>query len=67
MNYDSTNKIIAVEGYKAFKGKMRITPKNPEIKPFDLWGDWLYKPHTGCWYCCGQSFTKNVCTIMEVE
>ena len=59
-------KIICVEGYKAFKGVMRITPKNTNFQPYLLGGDWLYKPDTLCWYCRGCSFTKDVCEVVNV-
>ena len=53
--------MIQVEGYKAFHGKMKITPKNPNIEPFVKEGDWLYRPDTGCWYGCGCSFCDEIC------
>lgn len=61
-----TEKVISVEGYKAFRGTMRITPKS-DIQAYDLHGDWLYKPDTKCWYGKGRSFPVEVCTIMEVN
>lgn len=60
------NRVISVEGYKAFRGTMRITPKST-VPAYDLHGDWLYKPDTGCWYGKGSSFPEDICTIMEVE
>ena len=54
--------IICVEGYKAFRGIMQITPKNPKIKPFELSGEWLYKPDTKCWYGNGSSYPEEICT-----
>lgn len=54
--------MIQVEGYKAFHGKMQITPKCADIAPFILEGDWLYRPDTGCWYGCGRSFCTDICT-----
>lgn len=59
-------KIINVEGYKVFTGTMRITPK-AAVPAFELRGDWLYKPETGCWYGLGSSFADEICTIVEVE
>ena len=59
------NQFIAVEGFKAFRGTMRITPK-AAVPSFDLHGDWLYKPDTKCWYGKGSSFPEDICTIMEV-
>lgn len=58
-------KIINVEGYKAFYGTMRITPK-AAVPAFELTGDWLYKPETGCWYGLCNSFADAICTIVEV-
>lgn len=60
-----TDKVISVEGFKAFRGTMRITPK-AAVPAYDLHGDWLYKPDTKCWYGKGSSFPEDICTIMEV-
>lgn len=57
--------MIRVEGYKAFRGVMRVTPKPKEFEPFELSGDWLYKPDTGCWYGHGRSFHADICTVVE--
>ncbi len=57
--------MISVEGYKAFHGAIRITPKADKVKPFELSGDWLYKPDTGCWYGCGRSFGADICEVVE--
>ena len=57
--------MICVEGYKAFRGKMKITPFSVTDQgppPFILEGDWLYKPETDCWYGCGRSFCAGICT-----
>ncbi len=59
-------KIINVEGYKAFHGTMRITPK-AAVPEFELTGDWLYRPDTGCWYGLCSSFAEDICVIVEVE
>lgn len=58
--------MICVEGYKAFRGTMRITPINGAA-PFELRGDWLYKPEHDCWYGCGRSFPAGICEIVEDE
>lgn len=63
---EAGNRFISVEGFKAFRGTMRITPK-AAVPAYDLCGDWLYKPDTGCWYGKGSSFPEDICTIMEVE
>lgn len=52
--------MICVEGYKAFRGSMTIKPANG-MEPFQLTGDWLYKPDTDCWYGCSQSFPADIC------
>ena len=57
--------MIKVEGYKAFRGVMKITPKTSKAKPFELEGDWLYKPDTNCWYGDGRSFCVSICEVME--
>ena len=56
--------MITVEGYKAFKGTLRISPKIPEIKPFELEGDWLFNPSTNCWYGQGRSFSAEICEVV---
>ncbi len=60
-------KALTCEGYIMFNGTVDIIPKNTDFKPFSLFGTWLYKPDTGCWYCNGRSFTKDVVDIKEVE
>jgi hypothetical protein len=57
--------MINVEGYKAFKGIMRIVPKTVLMQPFEIEGDWLYKPEYDCWYCCGSSYPASICEIVE--
>lgn len=56
--------MIKVEGYKAFHGKMKISPVSG-IEPFVLECDWLYKPDTGCWYGNGSSFGVGICEVVE--
>lgn len=58
--------LISSEGYKTFRGTMHIIPGNPAFPPYDLDGDWLYKPDTGCWYCKGRSFPAETCEILGV-
>lgn len=60
-------KIICVEGYKAFRGTMKVTPGNPAYPPFELEGEWLYKPDTDCWYCKGRSFPAFTCKPLDAE
>ena len=58
--------MIKVEGYKAFHGDMRITPKNSLYPPFYICDkDWLYKPEYDCWYGNGQSFCADTCEPIE--
>ena len=55
-------RMFIVEGYKAFCGTMEIVNQDKTIR-----GDWLYKPDTDCWYCCGFSYPSIICRILEVE
>lgn len=56
--------MICCEGYKMFRGTMRVTPTFPGREPFDLTGDWLYKPEHDTWYGCGQSFGAAICKVI---
>ena len=56
--------MICSEGYKAFRGTMRIVPKNPNMKPYELTADWLYKPEYQCWYGRGSSFPEEICEVL---
>lgn len=58
-------KVITVEGYKMFTGTMRICWQHPECPPQEIYGDWLYRPDTGYWYCNGKSYLADNCTIVE--
>lgn len=42
-----------------FYGAATVTPKNPNFKPFELVGTWLYKPDCDCWYCAGHSYIAD--------
>ena len=53
-------KMIVVEGFKAFMGTM-IVGGNMKVT-----GDWLYKPHTNCWYCRGSSYPAECCEVYEI-
>jgi hypothetical protein len=57
--------MLTCEGYKMFKGKMLITPRNLSLLPKVLEGTWLYKPEHNCWYCGGSSFAANICEVKE--
>jgi hypothetical protein len=58
--------MIAVEGFKAFHGTMLISPR-VAIEPFEITGDWLYKPEYKCWYGGGRSFPEEICKIVKEE
>ena len=57
--------MIKVEGYKAFHGKMKITPKNPQFPEMIFECDWLYKPDTRCWYGNGMSWPEEICEVIS--
>lgn len=59
--------MIKSENFKAFRGTMCITPPNPAYTPYNLHGDWIYKPEYNCWYGCGRSFAESLCKIVEDE
>lgn len=61
------NKMIKVEGFKAFRGTMRIKPKGNKLKPFELNGEFLFNPSSCCWYGCGSSFCEEICEIVLDE
>lgn len=58
--------MITVEGYKAFRGVLRVTPKSG-AEPFELYGDFLYKPEYNCWYGRGRSFHESICEVLVDE
>ena len=58
---------ITVEGYKAFRGVMRIVPKTVLMQPFEVSGDWLYKPEYDCWYDGKSSYPASICEIVGGE
>jgi hypothetical protein len=57
--------MIEVEGYKAFRGTMRIAPGVCE--PYELTCDWLYNPDWDCWYGGGRSFPDVICKVVQDE
>lgn len=59
--------MICVEGYRAFRGTMKVTPGNPAYPPYTMTGDWLYKPDADCWYCKGRSFPAFTCEPVDTE
>lgn len=61
--------MIEVDGYKAFRGTIRVTPLNGN-HPYTLTGDCLYKPLTDCWYVqrtgdWPKSVPAVLCEILE--
>lgn len=59
-------KMIEVEGFKAFRGKMSIDlPILDDCIVID--GEWLYMPIPDCWYCRGKSYPAQYCKVLEVE
>lgn len=61
-------RMIQVEGYKAFRGCMRVTVWLPMGKTHAyISGDWLYKPGPDCWYCGGVSYPAEICQPWAVE
>lgn len=58
--------MICVEGYKAFRGAMCITPVNAD-QGYELIGEWLYRPDTDCWYHKGISFPASICEPIATE
>lgn len=54
--------MLSCEGYKMFRGIMKIIPINRA--PYTEEGDWLYKPEYKCWYCNGSSYPEEICEIL---
>ena len=59
------NPVLSCEGFKMFRGVMRITPKNPKFTPKEIEADWLYKPEYDCWYGGGCSYPAEICERIE--
>lgn len=55
--------MLSCEGYKMFLGTMKIKPKNADISSYEVYGHWLYKPETKCWYCNGSSYPADICEV----
>ena len=53
--------MLTCEGYKMFKGMMKIIRTNNYEH---VEGTWLYKPEYDCWYCAGRSYPASVCKIV---
>ena len=72
--------MIKVDGYKAFRGTMKISAIHIDTKtmtrttaPFEVYGDWLYKPEAECWYArevnktYAGSYPAEICEIIKDE
>ena len=59
--------MIEVNGFKVFRGTMRITPIPSTSDPFEVRGNWLYRPKYDRWYGCGMSIEADNCEIVEDE
>ena len=57
--------MISCEGYKMFRGKMNIIPKNPKLPCQEIETVWLYKPEYDCWYGNGNSYPAQICEVVE--
>ena len=57
--------MLKCEGYMMFRGTATIAPTNG--KPYDVTGDWLYKPEYHCWYCNGSSYPACIVTNIREE
>ncbi len=58
-------KMIEVEGFKAFRGVMRVV--EVRNRAHAIRGAWLYRPDTDCWYCGGKSYPADICVVLKVE
>lgn len=59
------SKIISVNGYKAFTGTIRVLWSDRPTE--EIYGDWLYRPDTNCWYCQDRSFPAAICMIVGAD
>ena len=57
--------ILKCEGYQMFRGIAVVTPRNPNVEPFKIFGDWLYRPDTHCWYINGSSFCEEIVSNIQ--
>lgn len=58
--------MISSEGFRAFRGTMRIVPINGNAD-FTVSGDWIYNPHQDTWYALGRSFPAECCRVEKEE
>lgn len=59
--------MIEVDGYKAFKGVMRINPKSTMFSPYEEYGEWLYRPDIDCWSNGKSSYPASICEVIKEE
>ena len=58
--------MLECEGFKMFHGLVQINARNRPM-PQLIYGTWLYKPDTDCWYCGGQSYPAEIVQIVRVS
>ena len=56
--------MITANGYKAFHGVMRITPKTKMIPATHVETDWIYNPNTHSWYGNNAEYSAEICTVV---
>jgi hypothetical protein len=61
---EMAGRMIEVDGFRAFRGMMRVYAV---VGDLDVYGDWLYRPDTDCWYCGGKSYPSAACVVLDVE
>lgn len=59
--------MISIEGYKAFRGTLQVTPRGGNFNPVILNGEFLYRPDTECWYHKGSSYPADICEVVNDE
>lgn len=57
--------MIFVNGYRAFKGVMKVYTDCGEEK--EIKGSWLYRPDTGHWFCAETEdlYLASNCEVVE--
>ena len=59
--------MLSSEGYKMFRGTARIVPLTDRFAPYEVSGDWLYKPEWDCWYVNGSSYPAEIVKDIREE
>ena len=57
--------MIVVNGYKAYNGVMKITPKTKCVSASAIEGDWFYNPSDDCWHGKKGAYPAELCTIVR--